>query len=97
MTGVSATIGRAKDNQIIVEREGVGDYLASLTYSDGVWLFESLDDKPIFFGEESASSLKMKTGLRFSLAGIDFLVLDVAVTQSGAPAPVAAQSGAPMA
>ena len=26
MTGVSATIGRAEDNQIIVEREGVGDY-----------------------------------------------------------------------
>ena len=97
VTGVSATIGRAEDNQIIVEREGVGDYQASLTYSDGVWLLESLDDKPISFGEESASSLKLKTGLRFSLAGIDFLVLDIAVTKAGAPAPVAAQAGVPAA
>ena len=86
VTGISATIGSAKDNSVVVNGEGVSDYQASLTYSDGVWLIESLDEKPIIAGGENAPSLELKAGSKFSIAGIEFLVLDAGVIKAEAPA-----------
>ena len=85
VTGPSATLGSSSDNPIWIESEGVSDYQASLTYQDGVWLIESLDEKQIKCGEELTNSLKLKVGLKFSLAGVDFLVLDVIMTEAKAP------------
>lgn len=85
VTGPSATFGSSPDNPIFLEYPEVSDYQASLTYQDGVWLIESLDDKQIICGGESSGSLKLKVGLKFSLAGVDFLVLDVICTEAKAP------------
>ncbi|MBO7542446.1 hypothetical protein J6T93_00850 [bacterium] len=85
VTGPSATFGSSPDNPIYLEGPNVSDYQASLTYSDGVWLLESLDEKKIQCGSEASSSLKLKVGLKFSLAGVDFLVLDVIMTEAKAP------------
>ncbi len=85
VTGPSATFGSSPDNPIYLEGPNVSDYQASLTYADGVWLIESLDDKKILCGNEASSSLKLKVGLKFSLADVDFLVLDVIMTEAKAP------------
>jgi len=84
VTGPSATFGSSPDNPIFLEGPNVSDYQASLTYQDGVWLLESLDEKQIKCGGESSSSLKLKVGLKFSLADVDFLVLDVICTEAKA-------------
>ena len=84
VTGASATFGSSPDNPIFLEGPNVSDYQASLTYQDGVWLLESLDEKQIKCGGESSSSLKLKVGLKFSLADVDFLVLDVIMTEAKA-------------
>ena len=84
VSGPSATFGSSPDNAIYLEHPGVSDYQASLTYQDGVWLLESLDEKPIVCGGESSSSLKLKVGLKFSLSEVDFLVLDVICTEAKA-------------
>ncbi|MBR6461766.1 hypothetical protein IKS73_01325, partial [bacterium] len=84
VTGPSATFGSSPDNPIFLEGPNVSDYQASLTYQDGVWLLESLDEKQIKCGGESSSSLKLKVGLKFSLADVDFLVLDVIMTEAKA-------------
>ena len=44
VTGPSATFGSSPDNPIYLEGPNVSDYQASLTYADGVWLLESLDE-----------------------------------------------------
>ncbi|MBR5624094.1 hypothetical protein IKW72_03710 [bacterium] len=98
VNGPSATFGSSPDNAIYLEHQGVSDYQASLTYQDGVWLLESLDEKPIVCGGESSSSLKLKVGLKFSLSEVDFLVLDVICTEAKAgsePDPAAANNAAP--
>ena len=89
VSGKSATFGSAADNAMCLNFPGLSDYQGSLSYHEGVWLFETLDEKPFLVGEESTTSLKLKVGLKFTFAGINFLVLDVTVTEEpqAAPAP----------